>query len=332
MPRETLRNIYTCGAVRQSTRRTGGIISRKGCDEMRSRLIFPLLFCFALALGSCQFRSAPEPESSLPPLSVSGQAAQAPAPGSYYNSQTDVGLVIDSQGAFAMFSGSESLKGTYSLRSDYVVFASGTEETLARLDETGLVFEDMPGVFMPVGVAESFAALGVMLSGDREYTDLGDGRWQVCDYGLGLAFVYPGDMSAPEGLLSDAAVVWDGEKGYALGRNVTESLSGGDPESFLDSYMRVNIPSDFALLHGVSAAWESMELLQENIPGRVASAEGVLVTAAERVYVKVIMYTSTFSDGTVNYICKGFFAPEGDTAAFNALANGVTDMTAVRRK
>ena len=43
-------------------------------------------------------------------------------------------------------------------------------------------------------------------------------------------------------------------------------------------------------------------LLQENIPGRVASAEGVILTAAQRIYVKVIMYTSTYSDGTVEEI------------------------------
>lgn len=297
----------------------------------RARLL-PIALGLALTLGSCAFRDDAVTESStLPDISVSALAAEAPPPGSYYNTQTGVGLVLDDQGAFAMFAGDESVKGTYALQGDGIVFTSGTEETLARLDETGIVFEDMPGVFLPVGVAESFSALGVMLASDREYTDSGDGFWSVCDYGLGLAFVYPGEMSAPEGLLSDAAVVWDGEKGYVVGRNVTEQLIG-DAQSFLDSYMRREVLSDFAGLRSVSGSFESMELLEENIPGRVASAEGVIVTAAERIYVKVIMYTSTYSDGTVNYICKAFYAPEGDTAAFNAMANGVTDMTAVRRK
>lgn len=295
------------------------------------RRILPIFLCFALGLGSCQFRREVQPESSLPELSVSATPASAPPPGSYYNSHTDVGLVLDSEGVFAMFSGETSVKGTYALRGDDVVFTSGTEETLARLDETGLIFEDMPGVFLPVGVAESFSALGVMLVGDREYTDNGDGTWQVCDYALELAFVYPGDMSAPEGLLTDAAVVWDGKSGYVVGRNVSADCSGAEAE-YMERYMASNVLADFQELYNVSGSFESSGLLQENIPGRLASAEGVIVTSAARYYVKVIMYTSTYSDGTINRICKAFYAPEGDTAAFNAIANGVTDMTAVRRR
>lgn len=297
---------------------------------MRFRRYVSLFLCLALGLGSCRFRQEAQPENTLPDISVSAQTPQAPPPGSYYNSQTGVGLVLDEQGAFAMYSGQDSLKGTYSLRGDDIVFASGVEETLARLDGESLVFEDMPGLFMPVGVAESFAAIGVMLGRDREYTDLGDGFWQVCDYALELAFVYPGEMSAPEGMLSDAAVVWDGEMAYVVGRNVTGEFSG-EAEAFLQEYLQ-RVAEDFRLLYKQTASWEGQQMLAENIPGRVASADGILVTAAERVYVKVIMYTSTYPDGTVNYICKAFYAPEGDTAAFNAMANGVTDMTAVRRK
>lgn len=300
---------------------------------MHAKKLFSLFFGFCLALGGCSLRDSGtnSSASAVPELSVTARPAEAPPPGSYYNAQTDVGLVLDAEGAWAMFAGENSLKGDYYLRGDDVVFASGSEEALARLDETGLVFEDMPGLFLPVGVAESFASLGVMLSGDREYTALESGSWQVCDYALSLAFVYPGEMSAPEGLLSDAAVVWDGGNAYVVGRNVSESLSG-QAEDFMREYMEQTVTADFQKLFGKSGKYESMELLQENIPGRLSSAEGVIVTDQERVYVKVIMYTSTYSDGTVNRICKGFFAPEGDTAAFNAMANGVTDMTAVRRK
>lgn len=295
------------------------------------RRILPIFLCFALGLGSCQFRQEVQQPNTLPELSVSATPAATPPPGSYYNSHTDVGLLLDSEGVFAMFSGDESLKGTYALRGDDVVFTSGTEETLARVDETGLVFEDMPGVFLPVGVAESFAALGVMLAGDREYTDKGDGTWQVCDYALELAFVYPGDMSAPEGMLPDAAVVWDGKSGYVVGRNVSADCSGAEAV-FLENYMASRVLEDFQELYKASGSFESSTMLQENIPGRLASAEGIIITAAARYYVKVILYTSTYSDGTVNRICKAFYAPEGDTAAFNAIANGVTDMTAVRRR
>lgn len=295
------------------------------------RRLLPIFFVCALALGSCQLRQEVQPQSTLPDISVSATPAQAPPPGSYYNSQMDMGLLLDSEGAFAMFSGGESVKGTYALRGDDVVFTSGTEETAARLDETGLVFHDMPGVFLPVGVAESFSAIGVMLSGDREYTDLGNGTWQVCDYALGLAFVYPGDMSAPEGLLADAAVVWDGRESFVVGRNVTRDCTGAE-SAFLEGYMAGAVLADFRELYHESGSFESSSLLQENIPGRLASAEGVILTAQARYYVKVILYTSTYSDGTVNLICKAFYAPEGDTAAFNAIANGVTDMTAVRRK
>lgn len=300
---------------------------------MDAKKLFSLFLGFCLALGGCSFRGsgAASSASAVPQLSVTARPVEAPPPGSYYNSQTDVGLVLDDEGVWAMFAGENSLKGNYYLRGDDVVFASGTEEALAHLDETGLVFEDMPGVFLPIGVAESFASLGVMLSADREYTALEDGSWQVCNYALSLAFVYPGDMSAPEGLLSDAAVVWDGKQAYVVGRNVSEQLQN-QPEDFMREYMEQTVIDDFQKLFGSSGRYESMELLQENIPGRLSSAEGVIVTEQERIYVKVIMYTSTYADGTVNQICKGFFAPEDDTAAFNAMANGVTDMTAIRRK
>lgn len=293
--------------------------------------ILSLFFCAALALSGCSLRQEVQQPDTLPEISVSATPASAPPPGSYYNSHTDVGLLLDSEGVFAMFSGESSLKGTYALRGDDIAFTSGTEETLARMDEAGLIFEDMPGVFLPVGVAESFSALGVMLAGDREYMDMGDGTWQVCDYALGLAFVYPGQMSAPEGLLPDAAVVWDGKEGFVVGRNVSGDCAGAET-AFLEAYMAEQVLSDFEELYHVSGSYETCTLLQENIPGRPASAEALIVTAQARYYVKVIMYTSTYADGTVNLICKGFYAPEGDTAAFNAMANGVTDMTAVRRR
>lgn len=286
-----------------------------------------------LALGSCSFRDGDSTPASvtLPDLAVTAQPVATPPPGSYYNLNTDVGLVLDEAGNFAMYSGENCVTGTYSVGADGLIFTSGGEEAEARMTGEGLVFEDMAGAFFPVGVAEGFSSLGLMRQRDREYTDNGDGTWRVCDYSLGLAFVYPTIMSAPEGLLPDAVVVWDGVDGYVTGRNVTADFSG-DGNSFIGGYMEDKVLTDFRALYGAVGSYESMEVLDENITGRLASAEGTITGGEGDIYVKCIIYTSTYSDGTVNYICKCFFAPAGDTASFNALANSVVNMTAVRRK
>lgn len=297
---------------------------------MRQKLMLLAALCL-LALGSCSVRDADTGSSSLPELAVTAAPLSLPKAGSYYNLDSGVGLVLDGEGSFAMYAGADCVKGTYSAGADSLIFSTGGEETEALVNGTGLVFEDMEGSFLPVGVSEGFSSLGLMEERDREYTDNGDGTWQVCDYTLQIAFVYPAEMSAPEGLIGDAAVVWDGAEGYVVGRNVTADFTG-DGSAFMDSYMRTEALSDFRELYGDGGVWESLTLLSENISGRAASAEGVIVSGNGRIYAKCIMYTSTYSDGTVNYICKCFFAPEGDTAAFNALANSVMNMTAVRKK
>ena len=78
--------------------------------------------------------------------------------------------------------------------------------------------------------------------------------------------------------------------------------------------------------------FEGFTLLHEGIEGRLAAATLQMTDGEQPIAVKSVLYTSTFADGTVNYICKTTLAPAEDEGALEALAAAVTDMGAVRKK
>lgn len=295
--------------------------------------ILVLWLVAALLLGSCNFGGQEEPESPSPsprPL-ISAEVWPGPDAGEYFNAEAACVLSLDGNGAFALTAAEGALAGTYTSTETELLLSCGGEELRAFFSGGGITLSGMRGIFLPSESLTVFSELGLIANCDREYGENGDGSRSLSDYGLQLGLQYPETMSAPENLIADAVVIWDGDWGYVVGRNVTEEFSG-EAEDFLSGYMTGRIPSDLRLLLGEAAELETTEMLSEGVAGRVASAEATASVGTARLYVKCIMYTSTYSDGTVNYICKCFIAPEGDQKTFNALANGVVNMTAVRRR
>ena len=297
--------------------------------------LIPLSLGALLLLGSCNFGESPlekEQESpSLPEITVSALPYTGPGAGEYFNAAQGVSLRLDGAGGFVLSSEKGRVEGTYSATEDEIVFLCGGEELRSLQSGDGLVLRGISGVFLPPEHMTSFTAMGISFAFDREYSEGDDGSYALWDYVLELGLSYPGEMSAPENLIADAVVVWDRAEGYVTGRNVTEEFFG-EAEDFMADYMRRRVLTDFRLLYGCEGGYESMKMLDEDITGRLASAEGLISSASGSFYVKGIMYTSTYADGTVNHICKCFFAPEGDEQSFNTLANSVTNMTAVRRR
>ncbi len=290
-----------------------------------------------MLLGSCNFgteapEASPTPGPVLPQTVASAAPYRGPEAGEYFNAAEGISLRIDGAGGFVLSAAEGRLEGSYTATEEEIVFLCGGEELRGYPEEGGeLRLAGVSGLFSPPRQHDSFSALGVAAVSDREYSEGAEGARVLADYTLQLSLSYPEEMSAPENLIADAVVVWDGEKGYVTGRNVTEEFFG-EAEDFMSDYMLRRVLQDFRLLYGAEGTFERMESLAEGVQGRLASAEGLIVGGGERIYVKGIMYTSTYADGTVNYILKCFFAPEGDERSFNTLANSVMNMTAVRRK
>ncbi|MGN1002389.1 MAG: hypothetical protein ACI4PC_06420 [Oscillospiraceae bacterium] len=165
-----------------------------------------------------------------------------------------------------------------------------------------------------------------------EYEDLGDGTIRCRDYAKSLSFVYPAGMAVLEDALPGAAVVTNGDFLFVVGRNVTEDYAarGLEPAGYIEDYVGGTVLNDVSQLCGPVSAAGEVTVLHEDIEGRSASAELLVTVGDVEVYIKTIMYLSTYNDGTVNYICKSILAPADDTEAFNTLALGVIGMGAAR--
>ena len=307
----------------------------------KKRLVYiaPLL-ALTVLLGSCNLseRSGSAKSSgtdiSTPfpaQMAVTASPYSGPAAGEYYNASTAAVLRLDGEGGFGLSVSGLSLAGTYSASEEEIVLNGGGEEARIYPSAEGYVLSGMAGIFLPVGKEESFSDLGVIAKSDREYMEESGGTYRLSDYTLQLALRYPASMTAPENLVTDAVVIWDNASGYVTGRNVTEEFFG-EADDFMSEYMQNYVLPDFRLLYEAEGSFESVTPLNEGIAGRIASSEAVIEGGEVKIYVKCIMYTSTYSDGTVNYICKSFYAPEGDQAALGSLTNSVVNMTAVRRK
>lgn len=314
----------------------------KGDEKMkRKRLLnIALLLGVLVFLGSCNFSekenktgsSGDEGPGRLPvQTAVSAMPYAGPPASEFYNASGAGMLRLDGEGGFTLSVSGFSVSGAYSATEDEIVLALGGEEARLYPSAEGYILSGMAGIFLPVEEKESFSALGVIAKSDREYTEESGGTYRLSDYTLQLSLRYPVSMAAPENLVADAVVVWDKASGYVCGRNVTENFFG-EAEDFMDDYMHNYVLPDFRLLYGKEGSFESLTPLNEGIAGRLASSEALIKGAEERIYVKCIMYTSTYSDGTVNYICKSFYVPEGDHDSLSSLTNSVVNMTAVRRK
>ena len=297
----------------------------------KSYLLLPLAALVILLLGSCNYSREKEGDSPYTPDFVAEAEPWAGlAARELYNEHSGCTLCLDGEGEFMLYAPGMSLRGTYTATEQELSLISGGEEAVAYPSGGGYMLSGMAGVFLPVESRGNFTEMGLIRSLDREYGEETGGICRLSDYSLQLSLQYPATMSAPENLISDAVVIWDGDMGFVVGRNVTGDYADG-AEAFLKGYMEKTVVQDFRQIYGEEGEMEGLEMLSEGISGRLSSAEAVII-GGERVYVKCIMYTSTYSDGTENYICKCFYAREGDEEAFSALSSTVVNMTAVRRR
>ncbi|MBR2879742.1 MAG: hypothetical protein IKC02_03615 [Oscillospiraceae bacterium] len=307
--------------------------------KKRMFYIVPILAALVL-LGSCNLSQRPnDPKSSGTDIShsfpaqitVSAEPYAGPSAGGFYNSSTGALLRLDGAGEYVLSASGLYVSGEYSAGEDELVLLGSGEEARLHPSGEGYVLSGMAGIFLPLEEKGKFSDLGVIAQSDREYMEESGGTYRLSDYTLQLALRYPAGMSAPENLVADAVVIWDKASSYVTGRNVTE-LYQGDAEDFMSDYMQNYVLPDFRLLYGKEGSFDSLTPLDEGIAGRIASSEALIKSEEESIYVKCIMYTSTYSDGTVNYICKSFYVPEGDQDSLTTLTNSVVNMTAVRRK
>lgn len=256
--------------------------------------------------------------------------------GSYYNDYLGLTLTLDGAGGFLLRGRGENASGTYIAEEDALTLRSGARTETASIDADGdVTIEGRTGYFLRdwalwgITTAEAGPALSPNRTG---VSDNGDGTSRYRDIENGVAFTYERGMEVLRGALVSAVVATDGDGGYVTGRNVTElySTNSGTDDEFLEDYIRAFVFGDFATLYGDVLGYDGLELLHEGIDGRLAAATLRLRSGEEDAAAKAILYTSTFSDGTVNYIVKTVFAPAALANGMEALAAAVTDMGAVR--
>lgn len=321
--------------------------------------IFIWMACLLpLALCACnRQQSAPPPEVTAPSAvyDVPGEDAadDPPAPaetsapaadglkGSYYNDYLRLTLTLDGEGGCTLAGNGTGTAGTYAAEQGALTLSFPSGHERAVIDTDGdLTIEGRTGYFLRdwgfwgITAAEtgtepvplSYGADGVTI------LDNGDGTLRYRDPDNGLAFTYPAGMTPQSGSLISGGAVTDGSGGAVAGRNVTAlySTHKGTDDEFLADYVHSFVFADFGILYGGVRSYQPLMLLHEGIEGRLAAGIMVLSGGEEEtpVFAKIILYTSTYADGTVNYICKTVFA--SDTARADELSEAVTDMGAVR--
>ena len=256
--------------------------------------------------------------------------------GSYYNDYLGLTLTLDGAGAFTLRGGAESASGTYVADAGALTLRSGERTEAASVDTDGdVTIEGRTGYFLRdwarwgITAAEAGPALSANRTGA---SDNGDGTSRYRDIENGVAFTYEKGMEVLRGALVSAVVVTDGDDGYVIGRNVTElySTASGTDDEFLEDYIKAFVFGDFSVLYGEVLSYDGLELLHEGIDGRLAAATLGLRGGDDDISAKAILYTSTFADGTVNYIVKTVLVPSNLAGGTDTLAAAVTDMGAVR--
>ena len=323
--------------------------------------IFILMLALPLALCACnREQSAAPPPAAVPsgvydvPGEDAGEAPSAlsiptPTPatdgleGSYYNDFLRLTLTLDGEGSFTMLTrGGTGDTGTYAAGGEAgtltLSFPSGQENAVIDADGD-LTIEGRTGYFLRdwsywhITAAEAGTEpVPLPYEGNATVLDNGDGTFRYRDPDNALAFTYPAGMTAQSGRLIGGVVVTDSGGGAVAGRNVTAlySTHKGTDDEFLADYVHTFVFTDFGILYGGVRSYQPLTLLHEGIEGRLAAATMALRGSAEEteIFARIILYTSTYADGTVNYICKTVFA--ADANRIDELSDAVTDMGAVR--
>lgn len=328
---------------------------KKGITAMR-RTNRPAALLLALCLaalcacgtgGAPAATEAPKPEVGgydVPGEDAVPQESAAPTDtdgleGSFYNDYLRLTLTLDGRGSCALTGSGAERVGTYAAGDGALRLGFPDGDVLARADDSGsYTLDGFTGRFLGdwdfwgITASEVGTASLSVFSGDS-ILDNGDGTLRCRDFASGVAFTFPADYSLDTGLLISAAAVRDGRGGCVTGRNVTDlCYAGGDDfDTILEDYVKTFVFADFDLLYGSLVGFESFTLLHEGIEGRLAAATLQMTDGETPIAVKAVLYTSTYADGTVNYICKTVFAPAESEGALEALAAAVTDMGAVRK-
>lgn len=259
--------------------------------------------------------------------------------GGYYNDYLRMLLVLDGAGGFTLSGAGVDEQGAYTVSQDgWLTLKANARQETALIDETGdITIEGRTGYFLHnwdfwgITAAEtgSIARSASPITGSVEN---GDGTWRYRDFENSVAFTYGGGVSVQRGMLSGAAVAGDDNGAYVTGRNVTDLYytHNGSADEFLEDYMKDFVFSDFGLLYGAVEQYQDYTLHYEDAAGRLARATLTLEGNRQTVAVELVLYTSTFPDGTVNYICKTVFVPDNDDTTLTAMAEAVWDMGALR--
>ena len=329
----------------------------------RTIRVFSLALCFSLLLSACGDAAPAPAETDVPaPAATPAATAVYDVPGengeampvrsaadglegAYYNDYLRLTLTLDGAGGCVLRSETGEESGAYSRGADGTLSLSfGERSETASVDKDGdISIDGRTGYFLrdweKWGITE--AETGVSPAEeqneglDPNTVDNGDGTFRYYDLDNGVALTYPAGMEVLTDRIVGGVVVRDGNRGCVTARNVTGiySTHGGTDDEFLWDYTKNFVFADFALLYGALDGFDSFLPEHEDIEGRLAAVTLSIKNGgtASNVQAKVLLYTSTYADGTVNYICKTIFADSAVPEDLAALEADVRDVGAVRR-
>ena len=256
--------------------------------------------------------------------------------GRYYNDYLRSTLSLDGAGSFRLTESGRVKTGHYVYSGGALMLESDGERLSAAVDSGGdVTIDGRRGYYF-----DDFAFWGITAAeaGPEQTEDFpvglidnGDGTYRYRDTDDGVAVTFPSGMTVLSNALPMAVTVSDGQGSFVTGRNVTKlySTTLGDNQEFLTDYLRSFImgeSGDYAKLYTETERYESLHLISGG--GSLAAAELWINGVQGRTLVRMVLYTSTYPDGTVNQICKTIFAPSEERA--EALEAAVTEMGAVR--
>ena len=320
--------------------------------------ILLLALCLLLALPACGRggTDAPAPASAdatpapWRPETIPAIAGEESAPpsvpvgetdgleGSYYNDYLRETLTLDGRGACSLSWQGGEMGGTYRATDGEIVLlisdlrlrvSADARGDLSISGKTGRYLRDWD--FWGITPAEA-GVHPVSADPDTEEIALSGGAYRFRDFAAGIALSYDGTLQIAAGRVRNAVAVADGKSGYVVGRNVTQSYltRSGSAEEFLEDYIRTTVFEDCAALYGAAGASDDPRMISGKTGGRLAAGELRLNCVAGEIAARVVLYVSSFADGTENYVCKCVFAPAAETAQLDALAAGVYDVGAAR--
>ncbi|MBQ9412924.1 MAG: hypothetical protein IJU29_07495 [Oscillospiraceae bacterium] len=334
--------------------------------DRKSLMIWIAGLCLAAALSGCGAHSAQAPEQDAPqaagtavpvstaaPVDVPGVETQTEISavsrsglsGSYYNDYLRLTLTLAEHGTYTLRGEDSTVSGSYSAGENGVLvldFASGSVEATAA-SNGDLLLAGYPGYFLADwdfwGITEEEAGYSaetpVVISAPADGTQItenldGTLRYLVPDQRL--AFTAPADMTVLWGAVAGGVAIADPQGGFVTGRNVTDlyRTSSDTDDAFAEDYVRAFVTADLSALRGTADSYADVTLVRDAPEGRVAAVSLTLTANGQPFSVLTVIYTSTFSDGTVNYIAKTVYAPAAEEAGVQRLSEAVRDVAALR--